>query len=125
MLAVEDLGRSKEFYAALGGMVAQDYPQFVSLELGGGSSSLALYPREAAAEDAGVPSEGSGFRGVSFHHIVDSKEAVDEVMGMAPAAGGGVVREPGSAPWGVLRVLQRPGRVPVEGGDERLIGSVG
>src|SRR5689334_25407103 len=39
---------------------------FRSLGLGGGSSSLALYERGAAAADAGVSAEGSGFRGVSF-----------------------------------------------------------
>ena len=39
------------------------------------------------------PSEGSGFRGVSFHFIVPSSEAVDEVIGNAVAAGGGGVKE--------------------------------
>ena len=46
------------------------------------------------------PSEGSGFRGVSFHFIVQSREAVDEVMGNAVAAGGGVVKEAAVDPWG-------------------------
>jgi uncharacterized protein len=90
MLGVEDLARSKKFYAeGLGCPIAQDYPQFVSFNLGDGSSWLALYEREAAAQDAGVSSEGSGFRGVSFHYIVPSSEAVDEVMANATAAGGG------------------------------------
>ena len=81
MIGVEDLARSKKFYEeGLGCKIAQDYPQFVMFDLGDGSSSLALYPREAAAQDAGVSSEGSGYRGVSFHHIVPSREAVDEVM---------------------------------------------
>jgi len=46
------------------------------------------------------PSEGSGFRGVSFHFIVPSSEAVDEVMGNAVAAGGSIVKEAAVAPWG-------------------------
>ena len=46
------------------------------------------------------PSEGSGFRGVSFHFIVQSREAVDEVMGNAVAAGGGGVKEAAVASWG-------------------------
>lgn len=33
-------------------------------------TTLALDPREGAAQDAGVSPEGSGFRGVSFHYIV-------------------------------------------------------
>ena len=101
MLGVEDLARSKKFYGeGLGCPIAQDYPNFISFDLGDGSSSLALYQREAAAQEAGVSSEGSGFRGVSFHYIVPSSEAVDEVMGNATAAGGEVVKEAAGAQWG-------------------------
>jgi uncharacterized protein len=101
MLAVEDLERSKAFYAqGLGCTVTADHPGFTALDLGDGSSSLALYPREAAAGDAGVPADGSGFRGVSFHHIVDTSDAVDEVMAQAVAAGGTVVKEADKAGWG-------------------------
>ena len=101
MLGVEDLARSKKFYAeGLGCPIAQDYPQFVSFNLGDGSSSLALYEREAAAQDAGVSSEGSGFRGVSFHYVVPSSEAVDEVMANATAAGGEIVKEAAGSQWG-------------------------
>ena len=101
VLGVEDLARSKKFYGeGLGCPIAQDYPNFVSFDLGDGSSSLALYQREAAAQEAGVSSEGSGFRGVSFHYIVPSSEAVDEVMANATAAGGEVVKEAAGAQWG-------------------------
>lgn len=100
MLGVEDLARSKKFYADLGATIEQDYPNFVSLNLGDGSSSLALYEREAAAQDAGVSSEGSGFRGVSLHYIVSSSEVVDEVMGKAVAAGGTAVKPAADAKWG-------------------------
>ena len=101
MLGVEDLARSKKFYAeGLGCPIDQDYPQFISFNLGDGSSSLALYEREAAAQDAGVSPEGSGFRGVSFHYIVPSGEAVDEVMANAVAAGGSVVKEAAGSQWG-------------------------
>jgi catechol 2,3-dioxygenase-like lactoylglutathione lyase family enzyme len=101
MLGVEDLARSKKFYGeGLGCPIAQDYPKFISFDLGDGSSSLALYEREAAAQDAGVSPEGSGFRGVSFHYIVPSSEAVDEVMANATAAGGEVVKEAAGSQWG-------------------------
>lgn len=100
MLGVADVARSKTFYVdGLGGEVEQDYRDFVRLDLGKGSS-LALYEREAAAQDAGVPAAGSGFRGVSFHHIVDSRQAVDEVMATAAGAGAAVVREASAAQWG-------------------------
>jgi len=101
MLGVEDLARSKKFYAeGLGCAIGQDYPGFVSLHLGSGSSSLALYERGAAAADAGVSPEGSGFRGVSFHYIVDSREAVGEIMASAVAAGGAIVKEAAESQWG-------------------------
>jgi len=109
MIGVEDLARSKEFYGkGLGCTIDQDHPNFVSFDLGDGSSSLALYEWEAAAQDAGVSSEGSGFRGVSFHFIVPSREDVDEVMGKAVAAGGGVVKEGGAAPWGYFGYFSDP-----------------
>jgi len=109
MLGVEDLARSKRFYGdGLGCAIDQDHPSFVSFNLGGGSSSLALYPREAAAKDAGVSSEGSGFRGVSFHFIVSSSDAVDEMMGKAVAAGGGVVRPAAASPWGYFGYFSDP-----------------
>jgi predicted enzyme related to lactoylglutathione lyase len=109
MIGVEDLARSKAFYGeGLGCEIEQDYPTFVRFNLGEGSSSLAIYPREAAAQDAGVSSEGSGFRGVSFHHIVSSSEAVDEVMTKAAAAGGDIVREAAAAQWGYFGYFSDP-----------------
>jgi catechol 2,3-dioxygenase-like lactoylglutathione lyase family enzyme len=109
MIGVEDLARSKAYYAdGLGCTIEQDYPGFVRLGLGEGSSSLALYPRDAAAQDAGVPSEGSGFRGVSFHHIVSSNAEVDEVMTAAVKAGGAVVKEAAGADWGYFGYFSDP-----------------
>jgi uncharacterized protein len=109
MLGVEDLARSKRFYGeGLGCKVDQDHRTFVSFNLGEGSSSLALYQWEAAAKDAGVSSEGSGFRGVSFHYIVPSSHAVDEVMGNAVAAGGAVVRQAAASPWGYFGYFSDP-----------------
>lgn len=101
MIGVRDLGRSKKFYAeGLGCAVDKDYPNFVSFSLGQGSSSLALYEWEAAAADAGVSPEGSGFRGVSFHYIVSSAGDADETMARALAAGGTVVKKAAGSQWG-------------------------
>jgi predicted enzyme related to lactoylglutathione lyase len=109
MLGVEDLARSKRFYGdGLGCAIDQDHRTFVSFNLGEGSSSLALYQWEAAANDAGVASEGSGFRGVSFHYIVPSSQAVDEVMGNAVTAGGAVVRQAAASPWGYFGYFSDP-----------------
>ena len=101
MLGVRDLDRAKKFYGdGLGCTIDKDYPGFVSLSLGDGSSSLALYEWDAAAQDAGVPPAGSGFRGVSFHYIVSSRDTVDQVIADAEAAGGAVVKEAAAAQWG-------------------------
>ena len=72
----------------------------MSFDLGDGSSSLALYEWAAAARDAGVSPEGSGFRGMSLHFIVESSDAVNEVISNAVAAGGAVVKEPAPSKWG-------------------------
>ena len=101
MLAVEDLSRAKKFYGeGMGCAIDKDFPQFVSFNMGDGSLSLALYAREAAAQDADVSAEGSGFRGVSFHYIVPSNDAVDEMMNNAAAARGTVVKPAAAAQWG-------------------------
>jgi catechol 2,3-dioxygenase-like lactoylglutathione lyase family enzyme len=100
MLGVEDVDRAKKFYEDLGGQIDQDFPGFVRFRLGGRSSALALYQWEAAAQDAGVSAKGSGFRGVSFHFITDSRDAVDEAMRTAEAAGGTVVKAAAAAGWG-------------------------
>jgi catechol 2,3-dioxygenase-like lactoylglutathione lyase family enzyme len=101
MLAVQDLARSRTFYGdGLGCTIDKDFPTFVSFDLGGGSSSLALYPIQAAADDAGVPADGSDFRGVSLHFIVASTEAVQEVMANAEAVGGSIVKRAAASPWG-------------------------
>jgi uncharacterized protein len=101
MLGVKDLQRAKVFYAdGLGCKIDKDYPNFVEFDLGKGSSALALYEWDAAAEDAGVSPKGSGFRGASFHFIVASNDAVDEVIGKAADNGGAVVRKPEASQWG-------------------------
>ncbi|MFJ4654308.1 VOC family protein [Nocardia sp. NPDC088792] len=99
MLAVQDMELSKKFYVELGAKLGQDYPHFASFELTGGSG-LGIYPVESAAADAGVSPEGSGFRGVSFHHIVDTTEQVDDTIAAAVAAGGAIVKPAAAARWG-------------------------
>ena len=109
MLGVHDLSRAKAFYGeGLGCTIDQDHPNYASFSLGEGSTSLALYEREAAAQDAGVSPEGSGFRGVSFHYIVPSREAVDETLSNAVAAGGSVVKSPEAAQWGYSGYFSDP-----------------
>ncbi len=54
---------------------------------------LALWGREALAEDANVDSEGSGFSGFALAHNVAEKEEVDSVLEEAVSAGATIIRE--------------------------------
>lgn len=66
------------------GRVTQDLPGFVRFTLG--PSDLALYEWDASAADAGVPAEGSGFRGVQFHYLPETWDEVDAALRAAAAA---------------------------------------
>jgi catechol 2,3-dioxygenase-like lactoylglutathione lyase family enzyme len=61
---------------------------------------LGLFPREALAEDAGLPSEGSGFGGVALAHNASSKADVDAAFATAVAAGATPVKPPQDVFWG-------------------------
>jgi uncharacterized glyoxalase superfamily protein PhnB len=52
------------------------------------------------ADDAGVKSRGSGFRGVTLAYIVHSEKRVDEVLAEAESAGAAIVRPPRRTSWG-------------------------
>ncbi len=109
VIGVEDMDRAKKFYGeGLGCPIEQDYPQFVLFKLGNGSSNLGLYPREALAAEAGVSPEGSGFSGVTWHHIVDSTARVDEVMAQAERAGAKVVKPAQKVQWGYFGYFADP-----------------
>jgi uncharacterized protein len=100
-LGVGDLDRAKRFYAdGLGWPIQVDQGHFVSFRPASGSSALALYPLEVLADDAGVPPDGSGFRGITFSYIVRSEERVDAVLAEAERAGGEIAKPAQRARWG-------------------------
>ena len=100
VIGVRDMDRAKRFYSqGLGWPIHDDYPEWVSFKLGGGSSALGLYPWEKLADDAGVAAEGSGFGGVTLHYIVRTRERVDAVLAEA-TRGGGKIAKPGTEAWG-------------------------
>ena len=100
-LGVRDLARARRFYSeGLGWPILQEDHNWVCFSLGDGSSALALYPWDALADDATVPADGSGFRGVTLAHNVRSEARVDEVLGEAERAGGKVVKPGEPASWG-------------------------
>jgi catechol 2,3-dioxygenase-like lactoylglutathione lyase family enzyme len=100
-LGVADLERAVAFYRDGLGLPVRDYrPEqgvaFFPLE----GTWLALFGREDFAKDAGVPSEGSGFRAIGLAHNEPSKAGVDRVYGEALAAGATAVKPPQDASWG-------------------------
>jgi uncharacterized protein len=65
MIGVKDLARSKKFYGeGLGCVIDKDYPNFVSINLGAGSSELSLYERRQRLKTPESPRRGPDF-GVS------------------------------------------------------------
>ena len=98
-LGVEDLGRSVEFYEQGLGFPRHGEDENVAFfSLNG--TWLGLFGREALAEDAGVPGEGSGFNSFSISHNVASPEGVEAVMQQALEAGATLVKQPQKVFWG-------------------------
>jgi catechol 2,3-dioxygenase-like lactoylglutathione lyase family enzyme len=100
-LAAKDVARASAFYTqALACQVDQEHDEFVSLDLGEGSSTLGLYGWAALTEDAGVPGDSSGFRAFTLSYILDRAEQVDAVMAAAQEAGALIGKPPRNGTWG-------------------------
>ncbi len=98
-LGVNDLQISVAFYEKMGFVRKEPLSNEIAFfDLNG--SWLGLYPRDKLAEDAEVPADGSGFRGVTLAHNLASREEVDALMADAVAAGATTVKKPQDAVWG-------------------------
>lgn len=98
-LGVADLARSVGFYEKGLGLPRMEFEGDVAFfPLNG--TWLALYGREALADDAQVPAEGSGFSGVTLAHNVASREEVDQVLQQAVAAGARLLKPGQDVFWG-------------------------
>ncbi|HZP20005.1 MAG TPA: VOC family protein [Bauldia sp.] len=97
-LGVTDLDRSRRFYEALGWRRGNDNPDVVFFQTGG--SILALWRRDALAEDAGVADTAPGFSGIALAQNVRSKTEVDAVLAEALRAGARILKEARDVFWG-------------------------
>ena len=99
-LGVADLPRAVAFYEQGLGLPLREpkSDEVAFFDLNG--SWLGLYPWAALAEDAGVPPDGQGFRGVTLAHNLASKEAVDAQLAQAVAAGAKLVKPAQDVFWG-------------------------
>ena len=112
-LAVTDLEKSLAFYRdGLGlptkGIVATEFEGTETEPAGAvaffelqGDLILALYPRKELAKDAKLPNSAASSLEFSLGYIVESKQAVDELLEKAQAAGGAVTDKPHDRAWGI------------------------
>lgn len=91
-LGVDDLRRSKAFYAHLGWR-GREVEETVFFQAGG--QAVVLWSREKLAEDAGIVDSGSSrFSGIALAHNVASREEVDQILAASEAAGAEVTKAP-------------------------------
>jgi catechol 2,3-dioxygenase-like lactoylglutathione lyase family enzyme len=112
-LAVADLERALAFYRdGLGlesaGIIGTEFSadevnppgDVVMFNLEGGLI-LALYPRAALAQDAGIAPAAAHPGEFSIGHIVDTRADVDELLARAQAAGATLTGPAHDRPWGI------------------------
>ncbi len=98
-LGVADLQRAIDFYQNGLGLPRKDESESIAFfDMTG--TILALYPRDALAEDIAISPEGTGFQGFTLAHNVASPEEVDLTLAEAVAAGAELVKPGQDAFWG-------------------------
>ena len=101
-LGVANLERSYEFYHKALGFPTSGRPQsgIIFFKLQG--LCLALYPKNALAEDANHSSLSaqSGFSGITLAHNTKEKSEVDKILKIAEQAGAIIVKPAQATSWG-------------------------
>src|SRR5256885_89708 len=99
-LGVRNLPRSVKFYRDglkfVPSSASQESIAFFKM----GGTVLALYPWDKLAEDVQVSDEGHGFRGVTLAHNVRERKEVSEVLVLAAASGGKIIKPAQDVFWG-------------------------
>ncbi len=98
-LGVADVSRARAFYEALGFKASSDSNPSVTFFDAGGVV-LALFGRDALAEDAHVANTTAGFSGVALAHNVRSDAEVDKVLAEAVSAGAALLKPGQNVLWG-------------------------
>lgn len=98
-LGVSDLDRATRFYGeGLGLPRIETPPSITFFELG--KTWLALWSWDSLAADAGLPPEGSGFRGFALAHNVRAPAEVDALLERVAAYGAKVTKPGQPTDWG-------------------------
>ena len=97
-LGVGDLGRARDFYAALG-WHGQEVQETVFFQAGG--LALVLWGRDKLAADSGIEDQSrDGFGGITLAHNVRSREEVNAILRAAADAGAAITRPAGETFYG-------------------------
>jgi len=97
-LGVEDVVKSRDFYAGLGFKVDSDSSSMVDFKVEG--IRFSIYKLNKLAKDVNVynpPKVVNGFTGITLAYNLDSKEAVDEMYAKVQELGGSVEHAPEKA----------------------------
>jgi predicted lactoylglutathione lyase len=97
-LGVDDLERSKAFYAALGWVPAQVQEGVVFYQMNG--MALGLFGRAALAADQGRPDAALGTGAMTLAQNFTTREEVDAAFAAALAAGAAPLKAPEAVFWG-------------------------
>ena len=99
-LGVHDFSAAVDFYENIFGWERDNSTDenFLLYRLDG--FRLALYPRDALAEDASVDPDGKGFKGFTLSYNVGSEQAVDDLIARFREKGVQIVKEPQKVFWG-------------------------
>ena len=98
-LGVRDLAASIAFYEKGLGLPREGVDENVAFfSLNG--TWLGLYGHDALAEDAAVPADSSGFKGVALAHNLNSEAEVDAQLAQAEAAGATITKPAQKTFWG-------------------------
>lgn len=104
-LGVRDLEKATAFYETVIGWekTAASNESISFFRLNG--ILLGLYGWELLAEDAGVSSDGTGFRGVAIAYNSRSRGEVDKVFSELGEKGATFVKDPADVFWGAIAAI--------------------
>jgi predicted lactoylglutathione lyase len=105
-LGVEDVGRARAFYEALGWKLTFTDDDIVMFQAG--PMVVSLWGRDQLAEDSGVVAPSPGWGGFTLGYAVPDAAAVDAVCADAVAAGATITRQPVDKPFGYSGVFADP-----------------
>ena len=100
-LGVADLTASRRFYRdVFGWRETEDGNEHIAFFQTGNALRLALFGREALAQDAQVSAQGSGFPSFTLAHNVGSEAEVDALFAAFAAQNVNIVKAPQKVLWG-------------------------